>query len=60
MLKILLQKLVLQKFAELSGNNIFHGYVPAGSAEKYLSRAKLREITGGDIFADGDSSIALL
>ncbi|XP_061336577.1 uncharacterized protein LOC133283691 isoform X2 [Gastrolobium bilobum] len=42
-----------QKFAELTGNNIFQGNVPPGSAEKPLSRAKLREMTGSDIFADG-------
>ncbi|KAK7318605.1 hypothetical protein RJT34_03308 [Clitoria ternatea] len=42
-----------KKFAELTGNNIFEGDIPAGSAEKHLSRAKLREMTGNDIFADG-------
>lgn len=42
-----------QKFAELTGNNIFKGDVPPGSAEKPLSTAKLREISGNDIFADG-------
>ncbi|XP_027335612.1 uncharacterized protein LOC113849712 isoform X2 [Abrus precatorius] len=42
-----------QKFAELTGNNIFQGDIPPGSAEKPLSRAKLREMTGSDIFADG-------
>ncbi|KAF5747358.1 hypothetical protein HS088_TW05G00079 [Tripterygium wilfordii] len=42
-----------QKFAELTGNNIFKGDVPPGSAEKPLSTAKLREVSGNDIFADG-------
>ncbi|XP_059643408.1 uncharacterized protein LOC132285256 [Cornus florida] len=42
-----------QKFAELTGNNIFKGDVPPGSAEKPLSVAKLREISGSNIFADG-------
>lgn len=41
-----------QKFAELTGNDIFKGDVP-GSAEKHLSRAKLKEMSGNDIFADG-------
>ncbi|CAL5326796.1 unnamed protein product [Camellia sinensis] len=42
-----------QKFAELTGNDIFKGEVPPGSAEKSLSDAKLREMSGSDIFADG-------
>ncbi|CAL0325126.1 unnamed protein product [Lupinus luteus] len=42
-----------QKFTELTGNNIFKRDVRPGSAQKHLSRAKLREITGSDIFADG-------
>ncbi|KAL2551389.1 hypothetical protein Fot_05008 [Forsythia ovata] len=42
-----------QKFAELTGNDIFKGDVPPGSAEKPLSTAKLREMSGNDIFADG-------
>ncbi|KAK7247426.1 hypothetical protein RIF29_42309 [Crotalaria pallida] len=43
-----------QKFADLTGNNIFKGDVPpAGSAEKPLSSAKLREMSGSDIFAVG-------
>lgn len=41
-----------QKFAELTGNDIFKGDVPPGSAEKSLSTAKLREISGNNIFAD--------
>lgn len=47
------KKIYNQKFAELSGNNIFKGDVPPSSAEKSLSTAKLREISGNDIFADG-------
>ncbi|KAJ0988607.1 hypothetical protein J5N97_006963 [Dioscorea zingiberensis] len=42
-----------QKFAELTGNGIFEGDAPPGSAEKSLSMAKLREMSGSDIFADG-------
>lgn len=42
-----------QKFAELTGNDIFKGDVPPGSAEKPLSVAKLREMSGSNIFADG-------
>ncbi|KAE9610299.1 hypothetical protein Lal_00006296 [Lupinus albus] len=42
-----------QKFTGLTGNNIFKRDVRPGSAQKLLSRAKLREITGSDIFADG-------
>ncbi|KAF5740223.1 hypothetical protein HS088_TW11G00289 [Tripterygium wilfordii] len=47
------KKIYNQKFAELSGNNIFKGDVPPSSAEKPLSSAKLREISGSNIFADG-------
>ncbi|KAF5456179.1 hypothetical protein F2P56_025686 [Juglans regia] len=47
------KKIYNQKFAELSGNDIFKGDVPPSSAEKPLSTAKLREISGNDIFADG-------
>ncbi|XP_057970551.1 uncharacterized protein LOC131159555 [Malania oleifera] len=42
-----------QKFAELTGNDIFKGDVPPTSAEKSLSVAKLKEMSGSDIFADG-------
>uniref|UniRef100_A0A0C9QV01 TSA: Wollemia nobilis Ref_Wollemi_Transcript_7708_773 transcribed RNA sequence n=1 Tax=Wollemia nobilis TaxID=56998 RepID=A0A0C9QV01_9CONI len=42
-----------QKVAELTGNNIFKGDPAPNSAEKPLSRAKLREMSGSDIFADG-------
>ncbi|TKY60287.1 Alpha-ketoglutarate-dependent dioxygenase alkB-like 2 [Spatholobus suberectus] len=48
-----IRKIHDQKFADLTGNNIFKGDVPAGSPEKPLSRAKLREMAGNDIFADG-------
>ncbi|KAL5559014.1 hypothetical protein UlMin_035225 [Ulmus minor] len=47
------KKIYNQKFAELSGNDIFKGDAPPSSAEKSLSNAKLREISGNDIFADG-------
>ncbi|CAM8936477.1 unnamed protein product [Rhodiola kirilowii] len=46
------KKIPNQKFAELSGNDIFKGDAPP-SAEKQLSGAKLREISGNNIFADG-------
>ncbi|KAF3441056.1 hypothetical protein FNV43_RR19342 [Rhamnella rubrinervis] len=49
------KKIHNQKFAELTGNNIFKGDIPPGSAEKPLSVAKLREISGSNIFADGKS-----
>lgn len=42
-----------QKFAELTGNDIFKGDVVPGSAEKALSVAKLKEMSGNDIFSDG-------
>lgn len=43
-----------QKFAELTGNDIFKGDVTPGSVEKPLSMvAKLREMAGSNIFADG-------
>ncbi|MBA0624159.1 hypothetical protein Godav_009557 [Gossypium davidsonii] len=47
------KKIPNQKLAELSGNDIFKGDVPPGSAEKPLSMAKMREISGSNIFADG-------
>ncbi|XWS21518.1 hypothetical protein CRYUN_Cryun30bG0061000 [Craigia yunnanensis] len=47
------KKIYNQKFAELSGNNIFKGDIPPGSAEKSLSVAKLREMSGSNIFSDG-------
>ncbi|KAK8643117.1 hypothetical protein V6N13_012431 [Hibiscus sabdariffa] len=47
------KKIHNQKFAELSGNDIFKGDVPPGSAEKPLSAAKLREMSSSNIFADG-------
>lgn len=47
------KKIHSQKFAELASNSIFKGNVPLGSAEKPLSAAKLREMNGSDIFADG-------
>ncbi|KAL8476167.1 hypothetical protein ACS0TY_028722 [Phlomoides rotata] len=47
------KKIHNQKFAELTGNDIFKGDVRHGSAEKSLSVAKLKEMSGNDIFADG-------
>ncbi|KAK7410532.1 hypothetical protein VNO78_01375 [Psophocarpus tetragonolobus] len=47
------KKIYNKKFAELSGNDIFKGDVPPSSAEKSLSGAKLREMSGSNIFADG-------
>ncbi|KAJ7959023.1 Alpha-ketoglutarate-dependent dioxygenase alkB-like protein 2 [Quillaja saponaria] len=47
------KKISNQKFSHLSGNDIFKGDVPPSSAEKPLSVAKLREISGSNIFADG-------
>ncbi|GAA0142518.1 hypothetical protein LIER_03401 [Lithospermum erythrorhizon] len=46
------KKIHNQKFAELTGNDIFKGDA-AGSSEKSLSNAKLKEMNGNDIFADG-------
>ncbi|XP_052190122.1 uncharacterized protein LOC127799899 [Diospyros lotus] len=47
------KKINSQKFAELTGNNIFRGDAESASAERSLSSAKLREMSGNDIFADG-------
>ncbi|CAI9777955.1 unnamed protein product [Fraxinus pennsylvanica] len=47
------KKIPNQKFAELSGNNIFKGDASPASTEKPLSSAKLREMSGSNIFADG-------
>lgn len=47
------KKIYNQKFSQLSGNNVFKGDVPLSSAEKPLSTAKLQEMSGSDIFADG-------
>ncbi|EPS66186.1 hypothetical protein M569_08591, partial [Genlisea aurea] len=47
------KKIPDQKFTELLGNNIFKGDTPEASAEKQLSSAKLKEISGSNIFADG-------
>ncbi|TKY74365.1 Alpha-ketoglutarate-dependent dioxygenase alkB-like 2 [Spatholobus suberectus] len=47
------KKIYNKKFAELSGNDIFQGDAPPSSAEKSLSGAKLREMSGSNIFADG-------
>ncbi|KAJ6419434.1 hypothetical protein OIU84_029528 [Salix udensis] len=50
------RKIHNQKFNELTGNGIFKGDVPPGSAEKPLSTAKLREMSGSDIFSDGKAA----
>ncbi|XP_078441369.1 hematological/neurological-like protein [Wolffia australiana] len=50
------KKIHNQKFAELSGNNIFEGTATPSTAEKALSNAKLREMSGSNIFADGESN----
>ncbi|KAG9451561.1 hypothetical protein H6P81_011526 [Aristolochia fimbriata] len=50
------KKIHNQKFAELTGNDIFRGDAQPGSAEKPLSVAKLREMSGSDIFADGKAA----
>jgi hypothetical protein len=48
------KKIPNQKFAELSGNDIFKGDAAGQvSSEKPLSSAKLREMSGNNIFADG-------
>eukprot|EP00249_Psilotum_nudum_P006529 c19854_g1_i1 orf=3-908(-) len=41
-----------QKVAELSGNNIFETECPIVASEKFVSVAKLKEMSGSDIFAD--------
>ncbi|KAK1287832.1 hypothetical protein QJS10_CPB19g01436 [Acorus calamus] len=50
------KKINNQKFAELTGNDIFKGDAPPGSAEKPLSIARLKEMSGSDIFADGKAA----
>ncbi|KAJ0231140.1 N-lysine methyltransferase [Hirschfeldia incana] len=48
------KKIYDKKFAELSGNDIFKGDATASACgEKQLSEAKLKEIGGNNIFADG-------
>ncbi|XP_072981424.1 uncharacterized protein [Typha angustifolia] len=49
------KKIHNQKFQELTGNDIFRGATP-GSAEKPLSVAKLKEMSGSNIFADGKAA----
>lgn len=48
------KKIHNQKFQELTGNDIFKGDAAPGSTEKPLSKAKLREISGSNIFAEGE------
>ncbi|KAL5992381.1 hypothetical protein ACLOJK_013298 [Asimina triloba] len=50
------KKIHNQKVAELTGNDIFKGDAPPGSSEKSLSVAKLREMSGSNIFADGKAA----
>ncbi|CAN6478100.1 unnamed protein product [Victoria cruziana] len=50
------KKVYNQKVAELTGNNIFDEETASPSAEKSLSVAKLREMSGSDIFADGKAA----
>lgn len=45
-----------KKFQELTGNDIFKGDDHPGSAEKSLSTAKLKEMSGSNIFADGKAA----
>ncbi|XP_047327336.1 uncharacterized protein LOC124931000 [Impatiens glandulifera] len=48
------KKIPDQKFAELNGNDIFKGDgSSSASNDKTLSSAKLREMSGSDIFSDG-------
>ena len=47
------KKIYNQKFVDLTGNDIFKGDVSPSAADKSLSIAKLREMSGNDIFADG-------
>ncbi|KAG9129160.1 hypothetical protein Leryth_006444 [Lithospermum erythrorhizon] len=44
-----------QKFKNLTGNNIFQGDAPAGSTDTLSSQTKLKEMSGNDIFADGNA-----
>ncbi|GAB2283399.1 hypothetical protein Dimus_017914 [Dionaea muscipula] len=46
-----------QKFQELTGNGLFTGDAPPESADRSLSKAKLREMSGSDIFADGKAEL---
>ncbi|XP_020101112.1 uncharacterized protein LOC109719030 [Ananas comosus] len=47
------KKIPTQKFTDLTGNDIFkEGNTPPGSVDKSLSVAKLKEMSGSDIFAD--------
>lgn len=46
------KKIDSKKFSDLAGN-AFKGDETPGLTEKHLSTAKLKEMTGSDIFADG-------
>ncbi|KAM0936907.1 hypothetical protein DsansV1_C26g0193581 [Dioscorea sansibarensis] len=51
------KKIHNQKYQDLFGNNIFKEEdTPSGSTDKTLSPAKLKEISGSDIFADGKAA----
>ncbi|XP_020104315.1 uncharacterized protein LOC109721238 [Ananas comosus] len=50
------KKIYTQKFSDLTGNNVFKGDAPPGSTEKPLSVAKLKEMSGSDIFGDEKSA----
>lgn len=51
------KKIPTKKFNDLTGNDIFKagdgGAAAAAAAEKQLSEAKLKEMSGSNIFADG-------
>jgi hypothetical protein len=49
------KKIHNQKFQELTGNNIFKEDALT-TPEKSLSSAKLKEMSGSDIFADGKAA----
>ncbi|KAK4341452.1 hypothetical protein RND71_039953 [Anisodus tanguticus] len=47
------KKIPEKKLSEFTGYDIFKGDTPQASAEKHLSSAKLREMSGSNIFKDG-------
>jgi hypothetical protein len=47
------KKITGKKFNDLTGNDIFKGDAAPASVEKHLSTLKLKEMTGSNIFADG-------
>lgn len=51
------KKIHNQKLQVLNrSHDIFNSDIPPGSTEKPLSSAKLREMSGSDIFADGKAA----